>query len=116
MLVWGLLACAYPFIDQFASDASPLPVMQHLAIYLALGGVGFLLCAALAWYFLDQGKTLPAIMLLAAGSLWGVSMASLGHNSFGQLKSSKGLVEQIDVYKRQRQLQRRSGNPSLCPA
>ncbi|WP_301102510.1 phospholipid carrier-dependent glycosyltransferase [Propionivibrio sp.] len=95
MLVWGLLACAYPFIDQFASDASPLPVMQHLAIYLALGGVGFLLCAALAWYFLDQGKTLPAIMLLAAGSLWGVSMASLGHNSFGQLKSSKGLVEQI---------------------
>lgn len=95
MVVWGLLCGAYPFIGRFASDVSPLPVMQHLAIYLALGGAGFLLCAALAWRALSGERTLPAIMLLAAGSLWGVSMVTIGHDPFGQLKSSKALVEQV---------------------
>ena len=94
-LLWALLACAYPFIVRFASDATPLPVMQQLAIYLAAGGAGFLLCAALAWHFLAREKIVPAIMLVAAGSLWGVSLASVGHDQFGQLKSSKSLVEQL---------------------
>jgi 4-amino-4-deoxy-L-arabinose transferase-like glycosyltransferase len=94
-LAWGLLACAYPFAGRFASEATPLPVIEHLAIYLAFGGAGFLLCAALAWHFLSREKMLPAIMLLAAGSLWGVSMATVGHDQFGQLKSSKALVEEV---------------------
>ena len=94
-LLWAGLAVVYPFVDRFASASSPLPVMQHLAAYLAVGGAGFLLCAAIAWHYLGRAKILPAIMLLAAGSLWGVSLASVGHDRFGQLKSSQALVEQI---------------------
>ena len=94
-LLWALLACAHPFVGRFASESSPLPVMQQLAVYLAFGGVGFLLCAALAWHFLGREKILPAIMLVAAGSLWGVSLASVGHDQFGQLKSSKALVGEL---------------------
>jgi len=95
MLIWGALACAYPFAGRFASAASPLPVVQDLGIGLAVGGGGFLLCAALAWRFLGQEKMRPAIMLLAAGSLWGISMVSVGHHSYGQMKSSQALVERV---------------------
>lgn len=98
VIAWGLIVCVYPFVNRFVSDGSPLPVMQHLAIYLAVGGLGFLFCAALAWRFLSKEQTAPAIMLLAAGSLWGVSIGSLGHDAIGQLKSSKAVVEQVRSY------------------
>jgi 4-amino-4-deoxy-L-arabinose transferase-like glycosyltransferase len=96
--VWGLITCAYPFVGYFASPESPLPVMQHMAIYLAAGGAGFLLCATLAWRFLSQGNSLQAIMLLTAGSLGGISIGSIGHDAYGQLKSSKAVVEQVSPY------------------
>ena len=95
MLFWGLLACAYPFVDRLVSEDLPLSALQHIAVYLAVGGGGFVLCALLAWRFLSRGKALPAIMLLAAGGLWSVSLACIGHDPFGQAKSSKALVEQL---------------------
>jgi len=95
MVVWGLLACAYPFVDRFVSEDLPLPELQHMAVYLAVGGGGFVLCALLAWRFLSRGKALPAIMLLAAGGLWSVSLACVGHDPFGQSKSSKALAAQL---------------------
>ena len=95
LLLWGALACAYPFVDRLVSEDLPLPALQHMAVYLALGGGGFVLCAVLAWHFLSRERVLPAIMLLAAGSLWGVSLASIGHDPFGQSKSSKALVQQL---------------------
>jgi hypothetical protein len=98
--VWALLTCAYPFSERFASPDTPLALVQQFAVYLAVGGAGFLLCAALAWRALSREKTLPAVMLLAAGSLWGVSIGSTGHDAFGQLKSSKGIVEQVSSYLR----------------
>ncbi len=100
VLLWALLGCAYPFIDRFASASSPLPVMQHFAGHLAVGGGIFLACAALAWRFLRKEQTLPAIMLLAAGSLCAVSVSAIGHDAFGRLKSSKGLVEQLSRHLR----------------
>lgn len=95
LLAWGGLACAYPFASQLASDESPLPVMQHFAAFLGFGGAGFVVCAALASYALSRARSLPAVMLLAAGSLWGVSMVTLGHDPIGQLKSSKAVVDRI---------------------
>jgi 4-amino-4-deoxy-L-arabinose transferase-like glycosyltransferase len=100
IVVWGLSVCAYPFAAYFAPVDAMVPVFQHFAIYLAVGGAGFLLCAALAWNFLSKEKTLSAVMLLAAGSLWGVSLGSVGHDAFGRLKSSKEVVEQISGYLR----------------
>ena len=95
VLLWALLACAYPFVDRLVSEDLPLPALQHMAVFLAVGGGGFVLCAALAWRFLSRERVLPAIMLLAAGSLWGVSLACIGHDPFGQSKSSKALVQQL---------------------
>ena len=96
--VWGLISCAYPLVGFFASPETPLPVMREFALYLAAGGAGFLLCAALAWLSLSKERTLLAVMLLTAGSLWGVSVGIAGHDAFGRLKSSKALVEQIRPY------------------
>ena len=96
LVLWLLIACATPFVDYAVTDAgTPISVLRHFAIYLTIGGVGFILCAVFAWRSLSHGKNLPAIMLLATGSLWGVLMASTGHDAIGQLKSSKGVVEQI---------------------
>jgi 4-amino-4-deoxy-L-arabinose transferase-like glycosyltransferase len=99
-LIWGLIAGAYLFVDFFAEAGTPSENLQHFAIYLAVGGLGFLSCAALAWRLLVQEKTLAALMLLAAGSLFGVSLASIGHDALGQLKSSKRVVEQLAPYLR----------------
>lgn len=97
--LWGLIACAYPFVGHFASPASEVP-LQRFAIYLAIGGAGFLLCARQAWSFLSKQQTLPAVMLLAAGSLWGVLTGTVGYDAYGQLKSSKRVVEQVSSYLR----------------
>ena len=97
--LWSLIACAYLFVDYAVTDAgTPVSVLRHFAIYLTVGGTGFILCAVLAWRSLSRGNNLPAVMLLATGSLWGVLMASTGHDAVGQLKSSKGVVEQIRDY------------------
>ena len=95
VVIWGSLACSYPLIGRLASNTSPLPAMQQLAIFLAVGGAGFLLCAAFARHFIFRGDTRLALMLIAAGSLWSVSVASIGHDMLGQLASSKVLVEQV---------------------
>jgi len=97
---WGLIICAYPFVGRLASTDATLPLLQHLAFHLAWGGVCFLLCAGLAWYFLSQEYTLPAVMLLAAGTLAGTLMGNAGHADFGQTRSSKAIVEQVSRYLR----------------
>ncbi|MEI7613465.1 MAG: phospholipid carrier-dependent glycosyltransferase [Betaproteobacteria bacterium] len=94
--LWGLIACASLIVDHVPTDeGTPMAVLRHFSLYLSAGGLGFLVCAVLAWRSLSHGKTLPAIMLLAAGSLWGVLASSAGHDAIGQLKSSKQIVEQI---------------------
>ena len=100
VVVWVLISCVYPFVDAFVSPDAPLSALQHFASYLALGGAGFLVCAVLAWRVLSQDKTLIAIMLLAIGSLWGVSVGSIGHDGFRPLKSSKSAVEQVKGFLR----------------
>jgi 4-amino-4-deoxy-L-arabinose transferase-like glycosyltransferase len=94
-LAWAVLASAYPFAGMFASEQSPLPAMQHFALFLAVGGAGFLICVLFAWRRLTRQASLPALMLVAAGSLWGVSAMTIGHDALGQYKSSKALVDQV---------------------
>ena len=93
--IWALIGCIYPFAGFFVSPDKPLSALQHFALYLTFASAGFLVCAALAWRFLSQDKNLFAITFLAAGSLWGVSVGSIGHDAFGREKSSKTLVEQV---------------------
>ena len=100
-LLWALLACAYPFVERFASESTPLAVVRHLAAYLSVGGVVFVGCALLAWRCLasedvrNVRNVRQALMLLVAANVWGVSLAAIGHDAFGQLKSSKAVVAQV---------------------
>jgi 4-amino-4-deoxy-L-arabinose transferase-like glycosyltransferase len=100
-LLWALLACAYPFVERFASESTPLAVVRHLAGYLTVGGVVFVGCALLAWRCLAREdernvrNVRAALMLLVAANVWGVSLAAIGHDAFGQLKSSKAVVAQV---------------------
>ena len=96
--IWALIGSIYLFAGFFVSPDRPLPVLQHFALYLTFASAGFLASAALALRFLSQDKSLFAIMCLTAGSLWGVSVGSIGHDAFGQGKSSKALVEQVGEY------------------
>ncbi len=98
--VWLLVVLAYPFVGRLASSDATLPGLQNLGLHLAVGGLIFLSCAALAWHFLAREYTSPAVMLLAAGSLAAVLIGSAGHDAFGQLRSSKRVVEQISRYLR----------------
>lgn len=100
-IVWGLLAGTYFIADRFTTPDTPLAVVQHFSGFLTMGGLGFLLGAALAWRFLSRDRILLSVMLLSAGSIWGVCIGSLGHDSYGQLKSSKRVVEQVTRYLRQ---------------
>ena len=99
-LLWTLPVGAWFFADQYASLESPLPVVQHLALYAALGGSGFVLCAALAWRLLARDRMRPALMLLVLATLWATSLISVGYGPFGELRSSKALVAKVSPYLR----------------
>lgn len=98
--LWLLVIVAYPFVGRLASGDTTLPTLQHLGLHLAVGGLVFLICAGLAWHFLAREYTLPAVMLLAAGCLATVLIGSAGHDAFGQIRSSKRIVEQVSRYLR----------------
>ena len=100
LAVWVLVTAAYPLAGYFVAADMPLADVQRYAIFLAVGGAGFLLCALFAWRFLNQNNTLYAILLLTVGNLWGVSLAMTGHDTFAAVKSSKTMVEQIRPYLR----------------
>ena len=99
-LFWAMLACAYPFADQFTSSQSPLPYVRHLALFLALGGGGFVLCALLAWRSLACDRLPPALMLLVLGSLWAVSLISIGYGPYSRIRSGKAMAAEVSRYLR----------------
>lgn len=100
VIAWSLVIAACPFFGRLASADASAPILQQLGLYLAVGGAVFLLCAASAWHFLARQYTLPAVMLLAAGSLAAVLVGNAGYDAFGQSKSSKRVVEQVSRYLR----------------
>lgn len=96
LLLWMLAACAYPLSGFLPEDSgTPHSAYASLAAYLSVGGLIFVVLAALAWRALTHDKQLTAMMLLCAGSLSAVLCASQGHNAIGSLKSSKDVVAQI---------------------
>ena len=98
IVFWAALICAYPFVGRIAPSEAPLDVLKSLAIHLAIGGLAFLACSAFAWRCLILKKSTPAIMFLTAGSLLAVSIGMAGHNAYGQIKSSKHVVERVSSY------------------
>ncbi len=94
----GVLA-AVPFVGRFVSAGAPLEVLQPFAYELGLAALLFLLPVAAAWRLLGQGRKLPAVALVALGSLLAVTVGSAGHDHFGRpYKSSKDVVPQLAPY------------------
>lgn len=97
---WAIAAAAFLALDRFVSPSSPRPELQRFLAFLLAGGGGFVACAALALWLLARDRTRLALMLLAAGNLWAVSAAMIGHDAFAQSTSSKVLVERVTPYLR----------------
>lgn len=100
VVLWAVAGAAFLAADRFVSPSLPRPELQRFLTFLAVGGGGFVACAAQAWRLLARERIRPALMLLAAGNLWAVSAAMIGHDAFAQATSSKALVEQIRPYLR----------------
>ncbi|MDN0081809.1 glycosyltransferase family 39 protein [Crenobacter sp. SG2305] len=98
MAFWLILLAAVPFVGRFASPDSPIEVLTPFAHAIALAALLFLVPALAAWRLLGRGRKLAAVALIAAGSLAAVTTASLGHDSYGQLKSSKAVVAKLTPY------------------
>jgi 4-amino-4-deoxy-L-arabinose transferase-like glycosyltransferase len=86
------VCCLVPFADRSATNATPLAVVRELALYFAAGALVFMASAFLARRQFARSHQVPAIMLLSAGSLIGVSLAITGYDAYGQLKSSKAMA------------------------
>lgn len=99
LLAWTVIACAYPLTRFLPANAgTPMEAYQHLSTYLSIGGMVFLFCAALGWRALSREKPLAAMLMLCAGSLAGLLVASQGHDAIGRLKSSKDVVAQVQSH------------------
>jgi 4-amino-4-deoxy-L-arabinose transferase-like glycosyltransferase len=90
-----LALCVYPLADAAASPTAPLPVWQHLMRYLAVAGVIGLAGTWSAWRALQSSQKTTGIAIIALTSLMACTIAMTGHNSYGQLKSTKGIVQTL---------------------
>lgn len=98
--IGGLLLFAYPYAARFTSDSMPLPIMQSIALYLTIAAAVYVAGTAMAWRALNKGRKTAAVMTMAMASVLAVSIGMAGHDSYGALKSSKGVVQAVAPYLR----------------
>jgi 4-amino-4-deoxy-L-arabinose transferase-like glycosyltransferase len=94
-LFWLGLLLAFPFARHFVNADTPFAAVHHFAAYVACAAMFFLFCAACAWRYLMLDQKLPALFLIAMASVVAFTGAALGYDSYGQLKSSRALVAQL---------------------
>lgn len=88
-----LLVLTYPFVDRWPLGGRSLETLRAFAAHLALAGIVLGLALAAAWFLLGRGDRPRALRWIGGGALCAVLIAMVGHNHYGQLKSSKRLVE-----------------------
>jgi len=95
-LLWLALLLTYPFIRRFSDSGTPFAVIQHMAGYIALGAMVFLTGTLFAWRLLALESKQTALMVLALASLTALTLAAVGYDSYGQMKSSRALVAELN--------------------
>lgn len=95
MIFWAVPLAVLPFLTRFASDSTPLPVLQAFGAFIAAGATLFLLCAAFAWWLNRQQRLVASVTSLSVGSVLAVSLVFIGHDDYGRLKTSKHVVATI---------------------
>lgn len=92
-LLWLAVLAVLPFHARFASAETPPAALHALAVGLGIAAILFLLCAWFAWRALRRGEQGLALAAWALGGFLAVTAGALGHNTFGQLKSSKAVAQ-----------------------
>lgn len=95
VILFASLVCLYPFAGKAVTPEAPLAVWRHMLLYLAVAGLIGMLGTWLAWRAIRNGALTPGIAALSLTSLLAMTMAMTGHDSYGQLKSSKRIVHAV---------------------
>lgn len=98
-LVWFALLALYPFAGRFASDSSPITLLQPFAQYLALAGLTSLITLVISFKLLNNNKKITAIMLVAMSSLASLSLVAVGHSHYAQSKTSRQIPALLAGYR-----------------
>ena len=102
LLVPGLLFAAlvglYPFAGKAATPEAPLQVWQHMLLFAAIAGLTGMLGTWLAWRAIRRGRLTTGVATLSLTSILAMTLVMTGHDSYGQLKSSKRIVQAMGQY------------------
>lgn len=97
LLFAGLLGL-YPFAGKAVTAEAPLEVWQNMLLFMAIAGLAGMLGTWLAWREIRGGQLTTGVATLSLTSILAMTIAMTGHDSYGQLKSSKGIVHAIGPY------------------
>jgi len=92
---WLALLVLCAFTRRFASDDTPVEIIQHFARFIAPAAVVFLIAAACAWRYLLLDRKRSAVLLLALASVVSLTLVAIGYNGYAQLKSTRAVVAAI---------------------
>jgi uncharacterized membrane protein len=97
-LLFAGLVCLYPFAAKAVTPEAPLEVWRHMLLFIAVAGLVGMLGAWLAWRAISRGELTTGVATLSLASILAMTIAMTGHDSYGQLKSSKLIVHAMGQY------------------
>ena len=97
-LLFAALVGLYPFAGRAVTLEAPLEVWQHMLGFMAVAGLTGLLGTWLAWRAIRRGQLTTGLAALSLTSIVAMTLAMTGHDSYGQLKSSKRIVHAMGQY------------------
>ncbi len=95
VLLWACAGIAATQAERFYNADTPQAAIDALARGLGIGSVLFLVAAALAWATARKGRLTTALGLVAVAHAAATLIVMASHDTFGQLKSSAGIVKAL---------------------
>lgn len=95
VVFWALAAAAVPWLWHHTVSQTPTEAIRDLAKGMGVAVMCFAVGAAVAWWLLKKAQATPALAAIALGHLLACLVVLQSHNTWGQLKSSQQMVEQL---------------------
>src|SRR5690606_30022465 len=92
-LAWVGVLVASTQIHRLRVTGPPIDVMDVFAAQLRVAAWGYLAGAAVAWWALGRQRLTAAVVSFAMGHFLATTVAMLGHDAYGQLKSAAPFAE-----------------------
>lgn len=97
--VWvALAAVAATQRGWFVTPTTTVEAVSSLALGVAVGAIVFLSGAALAWWCLERSRVTAAVASIGTAHLIAFSIILQSHDVYGQLRSSKQIVQVVQAY------------------